>query len=148
MTATCTRCDQPIDRIDGAPDPRTARVVFMTSPCRHIVSPIDAVTAGVPATIAAPTGANLIAAERHRVVTEEGYTPAHDEGHTGGQLAWAVWCLLDRVLMPSANEQAPAVWPFDRDKWPTDKTPLRLLIIAGQYIAAEIERRLAKGERP
>lgn len=39
------------------------------------------------------TGADLIARERRRQVTQEGFDDAHDEGHTGDHaLAWAAAC--------------------------------------------------------
>lgn len=38
------------------------------------------------------TGIELIAEERQRQITEEGWTPEHDINHTNGQLASAAAC--------------------------------------------------------
>jgi len=147
VTATCGTHGR-VDSVLASPDPRTADLVWTIQPCGCEVEPAAVTHLGVPGTIIPVTGANLIGAERVRVVTDEGYSVEDDRKHTGAELAWAVWCLVDRVVAKHPTEQAPPVWPFDRSRWPRDKTPLRLLIIAGQFIAAEIDRRLEAGERP
>jgi len=80
-------------------------------------------------------GAALIAAERLRQVTEEGYTAEHDDQETDGELAEAAaWYTVP-------EETVTAVcWP-----WPDRPTPrigdrTRDLVIAGALCAAEIDR--------
>lgn len=149
----CLECGQPIGRIECGVNPRNAVREFVTD-CGHLIDEDAARTAwrvGVPV---GPTalpeveGATLIGAERRRHVAEEGHTAEADAELTGDQLAWAAWCLLDRAGAKNPPEQAPSVWPLPLDRWPADKTPLRRLIIAGSFIAAEIDRRLAAGETP
>ncbi len=147
----CPDCDQALVRVEGTVDPRTGRQVFTVQPCGDRIGVLQAAQLtglGVSITARAVTGSSLIEAERDRQVVEEGYTPVTDTGHSGGELAWAAWALLDRAASGTHVEQAPPVWPFARDKWPQDKSALRLLIIAGALISAEIDRRLAGGETP
>jgi hypothetical protein len=149
--AACADCEAPIDSISGVPDPRTAAMLLTAHPCGHPISLQRGLDARVPVTLIPVTGANLVGAERVRQVTDEGYTPEHDEQHTGAELAWAAWCLLDRAASqdPRMVERVPTMWPFEDGSWPAqDKTPMRLLIQAGAYVAAEIDRRLAAGEKP
>lgn len=148
----CTTCHVEIKRITVTIDPRRAALEFRAN-CGHELDAEEARAAWrlkIPMTpIPDVNGATLIAAERARQVTEEGHTPEADAELTGDQLAWAAWCLLDRAAATNPTEQTPAVWPLPRDRWPRDDmSPLRLLTLAGAFVAAEIDRRLKAGETP
>ena len=93
-------------------------------------------------------GTAMVAAERLRQITEEGYTPEHDSKHARGVLAWAAWCLLDRADHAHPTEQAPPIWPLPRDQWPGVKSSIKLLRIAAALVIAEIDWRLDHGEMP
>lgn len=88
-------------------------------------------------------GAARIAAERDRQITQEGYTPEHDENHLTGDLAAAAACYslfahwqLSRMPLPDGP---PPGWPFD-DSWWKPSDPARNLEKAGALAAAEIDR--------
>ena len=82
--------------------------------------------------------------ERARQLTQEGYSPAHDDEHTEGQLALlaAAYALSSRgepdrdELSEIVSVLEPYAWPFK----PND--PIRDLVRAGALILAELERRL------
>jgi hypothetical protein len=149
----CTECHAEIHDITCTINPRKAAREFRTN-CGHRLTDAEAHAAwrlNVPvAPIPLPVvdGASLISAERARQIAEEGHTPDKDAELTGDQLPWAAWCFLDRAVAKNPTEQAPGVWPLPRDRWPATISPLRLLTIAAAFIAAEIDRRLAKGETP
>jgi hypothetical protein len=84
-------------------------------------------------------GVVLIAAERQRQVTEEGWTVGHDDVHGGEELAQAAAC----YALPPDVRDGPIhdfdLWPFQPDWWkPGDR--VRELVKAGALIAAEIDR--------
>jgi hypothetical protein len=97
-------------------------------------------------------GAHLIACERTRQWMStggEGYSYAHDDEHTGGELLAAA-LVYGRCAMTSINGDSPHAaapvgpptdWPFEpeafRPKW---SAPIDCLIKAGALIAAEIDR--------
>jgi hypothetical protein len=81
-------------------------------------------------------GVELIAAERERQVTEEGWTPEHDDQHKGGQLAEAAACY---AVQASGGTVTRYDWPWE-SKWWKPGDPLRGLVKAGALIAAEIDR--------
>lgn len=95
-------------------------------------------------------GSTLIAAERDRQPAEEGFTAEHDARHAGNELAWAAWSFLDRAASghDPNDPEPPQMFPWDKSWWKPGRSPLRLLIIAGALVAAEIDRRLAAGEKP
>jgi len=82
-------------------------------------------------------GIEMIAVERQRQVEVEGWTPEHDDGHQGGEMACAAaafalmhthkWNIIDQIRPWSSCEL----------KW---KEPIRNLVRAGALIAAEIDR--------
>lgn len=78
-----------------------------------------------------------IAAERARQVSQEGWTPEHDDKHGNGQMAEAAACYIlgdDNSLF-----DFPCIWPWHKSWWkPTNRR--RNLVKAGALIAAEIER--------
>lgn len=93
-------------------------------------------------------GAALITAERLRHLSEEGWTPDHDDAHTDGSLALAGacyasvaanWALHGKPGLDYATFSTSFRWPWDR-KWWKPKDPVRDLTRAGALIAAELDR--------
>jgi len=84
------------------------------------------------------TGIELIAKERERQITEEGWTPEHDDCfHRKGELAQAGAVY---ALPPKYRFYAQA-WPWDlRYYKPVPQDRIRELVKAGALIAAEIDR--------
>ena len=88
---------------------------------------------------------DLVLAERRRQVSEEWWTPQHDDKHTEGEIARAGACY---AYMAGAGDDGrrhvlatgvPYLWPWSREWWkPTDRR--RDLVKAGALILAEIER--------
>jgi hypothetical protein len=88
-----------------------------------------------------PSSLDLIAAERLRQQSEEGYTKEHDFEHPKGELAEAAACYATRrhSYDVAMGLQAPWTWPFAKEYWkPVDR--VRNLVKAGALICAEIER--------
>ena len=82
-----------------------------------------------------------IAAERRRQIEQEGWTPEHDNVHSGGQMAMAAACyaLSSAGVADWLRVTSLKLWPWGREWWkPT--TRRRDLIKAGALIVAEIER--------
>lgn len=83
------------------------------------------------------SAANDIIAERQRQISEEGWTPEHDDEHTNSELADAAatyaYYANDRRLTP------PNMWPWSSEWW-KQTTPRQNLVKAGALILAEIER--------
>lgn len=89
------------------------------------------------------SGAQLIFEERQRQVDEEGWTRAHDDSHTDGELAKAAESYLSTVTNPDEEENPPRPawdWPWDKQWWKPSPDPVRNLVKAGALIAAEIDR--------
>ena len=105
------------------------------------------------------SGIELITEERERQVSQEGWTPEHDDEHEGNQIAMAAACyaapvsLRAEIEVPCNCREAMcphSAFPPTRwvDAWPWDKKfdkrhkhdRLRQLVIAGALIAAEIDR--------
>lgn len=103
--------------------------------------------------------------ERMRQINVKGWTAEHDDEHVNGEMARAAACYAiaasyddhfrdgrkpnDKLLHEwSAGQHTKlrALWPWDW-KWWKPKTPIRDLEKAGALIAAEIERRLRRGEK-
>lgn len=92
-------------------------------------------------------GAELIAAERQRQVTEEGWTPEHDDRHPSGDLAYAAAAYVinaaARISRNAGDLHARAgvtSWPWEEAGFKPGPDPLRSLVKAGALIAAEIDR--------
>lgn len=79
-------------------------------------------------------GVMMIAEERQRQLTAEGYTSTHDEEHEMEELAFAA----ATYALPSPYRQNH-LWP---DGWDFKPGPTRVreLVKAGALIAAEIDR--------
>lgn len=97
--------------------------------------------AGPVAPPRASTGADLIAAERQRQMAKEGWTPAHDDEHVSGELAWAAVCYAAPGSVYSDGSDMVDPWPWAKEWDKRDKHDRqRRLVIAGALIAAEIDR--------
>ena len=95
------------------------------------------------------TGIEIIADERKRQIKEEGWTPEHDDQHTGGELAQAAAAYafpqdfidgcLDIDTQFRLTNLFPAWWV---DSWwkPSPDNRIRELEKSGALIAAEIDR--------
>ena len=91
-------------------------------------------------------GAALIAAERLRQITAEGWSPEHDDAHVDGELLAAAACYLEferLTTLRTSWSAPPPDWPWDRQWWkPSDHDSLKNLVRAGALIAAEIDRHI------
>lgn len=99
----------------------------------------DALAAAIAALrlSAGADGVGLIAAERQRQVSVEGWTTVHDDGHELGEMARAASC----YAMPDGwrHQLVKLCWPWDATWWkPGDR--IRELVKAGALVAAEIDR--------
>ncbi|CAI1602939.1 Uncharacterised protein [Serratia fonticola] len=84
-----------------------------------------------------PALADVIA-ERQRQIDAEGWTPQHDDEHTGGEIADAAACYA-RLGSGWSFGGGLRWWPWDKD-WLKPSDPRRYLVKAGALILAEIER--------
>lgn len=83
-------------------------------------------------------GVGLIAAERERQQSVEGWTPGHDDAHSRMEMVDAAVCYL-RFGNIGMQGYPPHAWPWEASWWkPAD--PIRNLVKAGALIAAEIDR--------
>lgn len=104
------------------------------------------------------TGIELIAEERQRQISKEGWTTEHDDEHDHRELARAAESYVSHYVSrqhvikneyrlpgivdgPKAyiTEPPPESWPWDDADW-KPKNPIADLIKAGALIAAEIDR--------
>lgn len=97
------------------------------------------------------TAIELIAAERNRQISVEGFTPDHDDQHVDNQLANAAACYaLDAHLSQKeiwGTELVDLMWPWAEEWWKPEESRIRNLVKAGALLVAEIERlqRLEQG---
>jgi len=93
--------------------------------------------------MAGQDGAAIIAAERHRQVSQEGYSADHDDAHDGGQLARAAACYALYAggvwTLPGRGEIGRG-WPWPGWNWKPGGDAEHTLAKAGALIAAEIDR--------
>ena len=83
-------------------------------------------------------GTDLIAAERERQITREGFSTEHDDHHGEDEIACAAESYLLAYL---GYEHAPkGQWPWHREDFKPSEDPIRNLVKAGALIAAEIDR--------
>lgn len=75
--------------------------------------------------------------ERTRQMSQEGWTLAHDDSHTDGEMALAAACYASEVHPDP--DVPPADWPWD-DEWWKPKDRRRNLVRAAALLVAEIER--------
>ena len=93
----------------------------------------------------ATAGVALIAAERARQVSVEGWTPAHDDQHAGAEMALAASCYVMHAGIQACGREIPRHlrpkrWPWQLRWWKPSEDPVRNLEKAGALIAAEIDR--------
>jgi hypothetical protein len=112
-------------------------------------SPAPPVLDAHPADAAAPQdGVRLIAAERQRQMTAEGWTTEHDDTHGDAEMTAAACCYAalarrqaDGTIRTRAeNIGSPSGWPWEPAWWKPSDDPIRNLVKAGALIAAEIGR--------
>lgn len=83
-----------------------------------------------------------VLSERERQVSQEGWTPEHDDEHEAGDLCLAGACYaMHTTMMFEGNQQSavPSPWPFEASWW-KPKDERRNLVRAAALILAEIER--------
>lgn len=95
------------------------------------------------------TGIELITEERQRQISQEGWTPSHDDKMRHGQLAAAALTYTEaHLIRENFNEdKVPGMicdvmmerWPWDEEGFKTTNS-IRDLTKAGALIAAEIDR--------
>ncbi len=88
----------------------------------------------------------MIMAERERQISQEGWTPEHDDNHGNGELAIAAACYArfaadTAYLGGNATRRLspPKDWPWDHEWWKPHAS-IHDLVRAGALIAAEIDR--------
>lgn len=86
-----------------------------------------------------------VLAERQRQISEEGWTPEHDDQHDGGEMAAAAGTYALGAA-DCVNEPYFRTWPWNVSWW-KQTTKRRDLVKAGALILAEIER-LDRAARP
>jgi hypothetical protein len=88
------------------------------------------------------TGAEMIAAERERQITAEGWTPEHDDEHAAKELAHAAARYAEQAGIDWGDppHRAPYGWPWDEQWWKPTGDAIRDLTKAGALLAAEIDR--------
>lgn len=87
--------------------------------------------------------------ERARQISQEGWTPEHDDEHSGGEIADAAACYAAGQILSAMRGRSVfnQIWPWASSWWkPRDRRSN--LVRAGALIIAEIERldRAAKPE--
>ncbi|WP_236708971.1 hypothetical protein [Pantoea ananatis] len=90
-----------------------------------------------------------VLSERQRQVSQEGWTPEHDDTHSSGEMAGAAACYARHVngrqwvyqSRPDdySSEEVPESWPWD-EAWWKPKSPRKDLVRAAALLIAEIER--------
>lgn len=99
------------------------------------------------------SGIELIAAERERQITAEGWTPDHDDKHDCFEITDAAMCYLSVAGPVSAGAKIGDIkpynldfttgepqWPWEEESWKPSQNPIHNLVKAGALIVAEIER--------
>lgn len=84
------------------------------------------------------TGIELIARERQRQVSEEGWTPEHDDGHVNGEMVLAAVTYMHHANF--GEKLTLFFWPWEAESWKPSPDPIINLTKAGALIAAEIDR--------
>lgn len=85
------------------------------------------------------TGVDLIATERARQITQEGWSESHDDEHSHGELLMAA---LTYAMIDDKNLHGTAIrlWPWNAQWLKVSSDEIRNLVKAGALIAAEIDR--------
>ncbi len=95
------------------------------------------------------TGAQLIADERERQISQEGFDDSNDDGNNEGELLMGANAYLQSVLAPNKHPSMKRKFILDM-YWPRQWNPawfkptndMRDLAKAGALIAAEMDRRM------
>lgn len=91
----------------------------------------------------APVGVQLIADERNRQISAEGWTSAHDDAYSKRELVRAAVAYALHGVNQSIVDDS--FWPWHIAWWkPSDN--VRNLVKAGALIAAEIDRLLREAD--
>lgn len=88
-------------------------------------------------------GAVLIASERQRQIEKEGWSAAHDDGHSNQEmiLAAIAYASVDLARKGFLRDRLGlSVWPWETSWWKPNRDHIRNLVKAGALIAAEIDR--------
>jgi hypothetical protein len=94
------------------------------------------------------TGAQLITRERREHIEKHGRTVAKDRlNNPGAELPRAALRLIAHTIGLPGNWKWPGQWKAEICGKIDAKGELEKLVIAGSFIAAEIDRRLAEGEK-
>ena len=64
------------------------------------------------------TGIELIAAERERQITAEGYTAAHDDRHSPNDLLYAAWAYIEAAIHIGHGQNVMAAMCVDPEYYP------------------------------
>jgi hypothetical protein len=98
------------------------------------------------------TGIELIAEERERQISQEGWSAEDDDRHDSGQLNDAALAYAYAASEQARGESLryiqgleescdlPQPWPWESSWWKPSEDPIRNLVKAGALIAAEIDR--------
>jgi len=86
------------------------------------------------------SGIELIAEERLRQISQERYTPEHDDSHADDELVFAAIAYLE-VASGEFPSVAVLQWPWDTTSFKPDQFGTKNLAKAGALIASEIDRR-------
>lgn len=93
-------------------------------------------------------GIDLIAVERQRHVSVEGWTPDHDAAHCSNELVDAARAYVQAatdIYYVHDHSCAIRLWPWDLLSFKPKNDWLRCLVKAGALIAAAIDRRIRMG---
>ena len=93
------------------------------------------------------TGIEIIAKERKRQITEEGYNSKMDDSQSLGELALAAACYAIPYYLRCSNNDSLLPWPWSKEDYKPNRSPNKMgkgriheLAKAGALIAAEIDR--------
>lgn len=81
-----------------------------------------------------------VRSERDRQWNEEGFGPAQDDAHVGGELAQAAASYALASAYPVPEGRTPMIWPWSAEWWKPSGDRRRDLVKAGALILAEIDR--------
>lgn len=94
-------------------------------------------TAASPLAVKLSNASQDVLAERHRQVSAEGWSSAHDDQYQNSELPDAAACYA--INAHNQGFSTPAHWPWPPEWW-KQTNPRRDLVKAGALILAEIER--------
>jgi len=87
----------------------------------------------------------LVEEERHRQISEKGWTADHDDTHTNGELSRAAACYVGVTYATEERSKTyKNYWPWNIQSYKPSNDPKRNLIKAAALILADLERLLRK----